>query len=293
MADVFDITKSLNSLTYNNGCWKSPRQGAFLINQIKTLDKRYTTAPTEAQAKALPLVVGGSVYLISISGSYKGNSFGTHYIVDNAGLVLKGTHKYAPDPKLTPSARVNKTTFIRPSKSICEPIVTQAKNITPQNQNTINIIKGLSQQTDFTQSLISTLEAGRNLSPKQMSALQNVFLREKYPEPPRAAEIRRQAELYSVNLQGLTLTSTLDKRKAMSMIDNAKKKGRVASERLSGIDGCYMSKQNLRATINHIQSIYSKLEVEPCSEDWVDSKIAHAHAVLQAVAEYLTYGRRH
>ena len=54
--------------------------------------------------------------------------------------------------------------------------------------------------------------------------------------------------------------------------------------------GSYMSRQNLAHMLDQIISICEQMGQEEELEDWVEDKIAHAHAALSDVARYLEHG---
>ena len=54
--------------------------------------------------------------------------------------------------------------------------------------------------------------------------------------------------------------------------------------------GSYMSRQNLAHMLNQILSICEEMGEGEELEDWVEDKIAHAHAALSDVARYLEHG---
>ena len=139
------------------------------------------------------------------------------------------------------------------------------------------------------------------LTPKHMKAVASFLLRDRYGAPedlPSARELRSRAKSLGVSLpSGLNFNKSADKRQALAYLDGVEKKAKKravkrAFEALGGTDGCYMSRQNLIATHNHLRDILEHLETNPCIEDWAESKIAHAHANLQAVAEFFKYGKR-
>jgi len=54
--------------------------------------------------------------------------------------------------------------------------------------------------------------------------------------------------------------------------------------------GSYMSRQNLAHMLDQIISICEQMGQEEELEDWVEDKIAHAHAALSDVARYIEHG---
>lgn len=57
--------------------------------------------------------------------------------------------------------------------------------------------------------------------------------------------------------------------------------------------GSYMSRQNLAHMLDQILSICEQMGQEEELEDWVEDKIAHAHAALSDVARYIEHGDHH
>lgn len=296
---IEDISRSLDSLVNRNGgMWKSLAQGRFLLNAIESMSGVNTLAPNSSITAATP-VSCSKMLVLSKRTSYINTEFWVHYIVDEGGVIVKGTHDVNVAGTTATAKRI---TFQRPSK--CTPVVDffpkGVVKITPQNKRLIRELKGIPTPSSFVTSMIKVLERGQMLSANQLQAVQRTLLAVKYgqwEDLPSAKELRDKARALGVTLPNtLNFNKSADKRTALAILESAEKRAKVkavkrAFETLGGTDGCYMSRQNLVATHHHLKDILQHLEANPCVEDWAESKISQAHAILQSVAEYFKYGK--
>jgi len=301
-----DIAKSLFFLTRSGGAWKSDKQARFILSFVEGLPEPYNVAPATALDKAKKIACS-KVLVLSRATSFRGYQYMQHFIIDEGGVLVMGTHDhYAPGT--TPKEKKNQ--YLAPAKR--QPAVSffpkTPVKLGPQSQEIIRQLKLISNPTPMVLSFIRTLERGQPLSVKQMTAVQSILLQERfggYEQLTSSAELKAQAKALGVDLSGLVFTKSTDKRKAMLLIEEAKKRPKAtkatkrtkttkrtkkASEVLGGTDGCYMSKQNVVASHQYLIDIYRHLKANPCIEDWAESKLAHAHGILQAIAEHLKYG---
>jgi hypothetical protein len=298
---ISDISRSLSFLVSSNGgAWKSAAQAGFVLNSLNSLtEPTAILAPQSSLTLASPLACS-KMLVLSHHSTYRGRSFWVHYIVDEGGVILRGTHDLDPTGKV---ATIKKINFQRaPGRTPIANFFPKAGvKITRQNKTLLKKLKGMSfEPSPFTLSIINQLERGDMLSPKQMQAVQRVLLADQYGSHenlPSAGELRSRAKALGVTFpSNLSFTRSADKRTALSLLDAAEKRAKTkavkrAFDQLGGSDGCYMSRQNLIATHSHLRDILKHLESNPCIEDWAESKISQAHAILQSVANYLNYGK--
>ena len=67
---------------------------------------------------------------------------------------------------------------------------------------------------------------------------------------------------------------------------------RFASENMADVDGNYMSVQHISEMQDMLGVLSQKIQSGMAMEDWVESKIAHAHQILGDLASYFYYGGR-
>jgi len=65
---------------------------------------------------------------------------------------------------------------------------------------------------------------------------------------------------------------------------------RFASENMADVDGNYMSVQHIGEMQDMLGVLAEKIQSGMPMEDWVESKIAHAHQILGDLASYFYYG---
>jgi hypothetical protein len=65
---------------------------------------------------------------------------------------------------------------------------------------------------------------------------------------------------------------------------------RFASENMADVDGNYMSVQHISEMQDMLGVLSQKIQSGMDMEDWVESKIAHAHQILGDLASYFYYG---
>jgi len=301
MDKIEDISRSLRGAIKNRGgAWASPAQAGFVLNFVSGLSEPTTILAPQSSISSAGTLACSKMLVLAHRSSFRGNSFWVHYILDEGGVVLKGTHDLDITGKVATAKRV---TFQRALG--CKPILNffpkAGIKITLQNKALLKKLKSISSApSSFTSSIINQLERGNMLTPKQMASVQRVLLADQYgsyENLPGAGELRSRAKALGVTFpSNLSFKRSADKRVALSILDAAEKRAKVkavkrAFDQLGGSDGCYMSRQNLIATHSHLRDILEHLEANPCIEDWAESKISQAHAILQSVANYLNYGK--
>jgi hypothetical protein len=301
MDKIEDISRSLRGAIKNRGgAWASPAQAGFVLNFVNGLSEPTAILAPQSSLTSAGTLACSKMLVLAHQSSFRGKYFWVHYILDEGGVVLKGTHDLDITGKVATAKRV---TFQRAPG--CKPIANffpkAGVKITRQNKTLLKKLKGMSfDPSPFTLSIINQLERGDNLSSKQMQAVQRVLLADQYGSHenlPSAGELRSRAKALGITFpSNLSFTRSADKRTALSFLDAAEKRAKTkavkrAFDQLGGSDGCYMSRQNLIATHSHLRDILKHLESNPCIEDWAESKISQAHAILQSVANYLNYGK--
>lgn len=183
---VADLGKSLNTLVkYNEGLWKSPKQGKFLHqlarqNNLSTSEAmkwakgtgRYDTRDRNAQA----------ISLIQVDPRFgkrtqsKIRYYGQFFLIDGQGVVARAAVKV---DHATQKAKVEtaKTTFLREAQGEsvdpmgeAEEKERQRKAQIPKNKDLIERIKTIPRwDQQLFKDFVETLERGYTLSPKQMA----------------------------------------------------------------------------------------------------------------------------
>jgi len=78
--------------------------------------------------------------------------------------------------------------------------------------------------------------------------------------------------------------------KALECRSKARGLRRYASEQQADVDGNYMSVQHISEMQDMLGVLGDKIQSGMPMEDWVESKIAHAHQILGDLASYFYYG---
>ncbi len=79
--------------------------------------------------------------------------------------------------------------------------------------------------------------------------------------------------------------------KALECRSKARGLRRYASEQQADVDGNYMSVSHISEMQDMLGVLSQKIQNGMPMEDWVESKIAHAHQILGDLASYFYYGR--